>query len=203
MKNIFKFLGIALMASAMMVACGDPENENPTDTTPTVDPTPTIADGWKVTFDGNAWTPDVTTAQASASYGATLLDGRMDNDNAMPEVSCLAYQYGQGDADYVIDANGYFTANGRTNMKLDYYDATALYSVSSSTGETTWFGDWWGKEATLSIKAFDATALTMTAVLNATMYDALGVFVNQTSTLDNAATKTLEVSAGNITFQAI
>lgn len=43
MKNIFKFMGIAMIAGSLMVACGKEENEDPennTDTTATTDTTP-------------------------------------------------------------------------------------------------------------------------------------------------------------------
>ena len=39
MKNIFKLMGVALMACSLMVACGSDENEDPVDTTPVTPPT--------------------------------------------------------------------------------------------------------------------------------------------------------------------
>ena len=204
MKNIFKLMGLALIAGSMMfVACtkddegngGNGNNNNQE---------PAIADGWKVTFGGDAWTPDETMIAAYEAYEAMIFDAYMDNDNNMPEFYARAYQYGQGEENYQInetgDYAGYFVEDNKQVLKLDYYDQTALYSVSSQTGETTWFGDWWGKEATLKVKAFDATALTMTAVLDATMFDAYGVFISGTS-LANAETKALNVTMGNVAFE--
>ena len=78
MKNIFKLLGIALMASALMVACGDDPVE-PTDTTPdtpVTPPTPTnLTIKWggalqTIGFDEGVWSNTIHQLTA-----AKALDG--------------------------------------------------------------------------------------------------------------------------------
>ena len=53
MKNIFKFLGIAVLACGMMVACGGNDPEENTDTTPVTPPAPQSS--FTVNFDGQSW----------------------------------------------------------------------------------------------------------------------------------------------------
>ena len=62
MKNIFKVMGVALLACSMiMVSCKKDENSDNGGST--------IADGINVTFDGTSW---VGTVNNSASYGTAL-----------------------------------------------------------------------------------------------------------------------------------
>ncbi len=199
MKNIFKFMSMALVASALMVACGDKDDEN-TDTTPTPEP-PTIAEGFNVTFDGNAWTPTTQNIRASEQYQAMLIMG-YTGDNQMPMVDMMTYQYGVSEGSGTASEQGY-TGDNDAIYSLDYYDQGALFSVDSETGETSYYGDWWIKEGTFSVTAFDATNLTMTATCNATMFDATACFVNQTATVATAPTKALTFTLGNVEFEAI
>lgn len=205
MKNIFKFMGIALIATSLMVAC-DKDNNETTDTTGTQEET--IPDGFKVTFDGTEWTPTSSTVTVSEQYGATLFDLYVEGESNLPEVYGLSYQYGVGSTTSTAPSTGNYAgylAGDENNAfyKFDYYDATYLYSVSSTTGNTTYYGDWWGKEVTFDIKAFDATALTMTATIDATVFDALAVFVDQSVDYDNADTKTVAITMGNVAITAM
>lgn len=62
MKNIFKFLSIALVAGALMVACNPDDENGTTDTTgnnPQPQPQPQVEDGYVITMDGASWTAAV------------------------------------------------------------------------------------------------------------------------------------------------
>lgn len=196
MKNIFKLMGVALIAGSMMfVACNKDENtDENNNTTPQEE---TIADGVSVTFDGATWTPEVSHIYAYPQLEAIQMTGYVGE--GYPMVKFISYQYGVGEGHGAITSESPYFGDNDEIYSLDYWDATSLFSVSE--GETTYYGDWWGKEATLNIKKFDATAMTITAVLDATLFDAMAALVNQTATLDNAPTKTLKVTMGNITME--
>jgi hypothetical protein len=90
---------------------------------------------------------------------------------------------------------------GETFYGVDYYAETYLFSVNQTTGDTSYYGDWWAKTATINTTNFDATGLTITTVVNATMFDALDALVNHVG-IENAATKTMTVTVGNCSLSA-
>ena len=77
---------------------------------------------------------------------------------------------------------------------IEYYKDTRL------TDGNYYYGDWWIKNGTVKVTAFDATSLKMTANVNATMFDAHAALVEQQG-VDAAATAPMVVDMNNITLE--
>lgn len=88
--------------------------------------------------------------------------------------------------------NGYYM--------LEYCESSYLYSQDSE-GNTTYYGDWWGKSGTVNITKFHSGTQTLSFVVNAVMFDARAVFVNKTATVDNAPTKTLTIIMNDVSWE--
>ncbi len=162
MKNIFKLMGIALIATSM-IACGDKNKENEEDNTPT------IANGINVTFKSNTWTAATNDCGYFANYGAMQFSAAKTTSNEFPIFDEVIYTEEVG-AITENATNGMFGQNDAHNY-VEYYEETYL-----SDGQYT-YGDWWAETATTDIKAIDLTAMTVTAVLNGKMFSAAEAFV--------------------------
>lgn len=111
MKNIFKFMGVALVACSLMVACGKDEEE-PTDTTPVTPPTPTA--GVKVVWDGVeqnlGFTDAYASTQAENVYWFEGAKGLVNEEYQYPAFFVAFYDGGAGFYPaffyYSVDRNG-------------------------------------------------------------------------------------------------
>ena len=156
MKNIFKFLGIALMASAMMVACGDKENTDGTDTTPVTPPAPTSS--FTMNFDGTAYTiidfqaVDHTSDGYITVYGYTTAQG----ENGI---------YTNGFLEATVVSNATYQSTGGDIM--NFRDPSFIYvDVDGLLGDPN--TSYWGWNCSSStfvenVTAVDLNALTMSA----------------------------------------
>ncbi|MBP5562770.1 MAG: hypothetical protein J6X51_01900 [Bacteroidales bacterium] len=79
---------------------------------------------------------------------------------------------------------------------VEYYNETYLQDQ-----EGTYYGDYWGKNVTCTVSAFDATALTLSANLNGTMFSAYEAFIDETG-VDAASTAPMTVNMTNVKLQA-
>lgn len=158
MKNIFKIMGLALMACTLTVACGD-KNEDTT----------TVAEGINVTFDGDSWTAAVNDCAYLSQYGAITFDGA-EVDGQYPKFSEGFYATEVGSVTETA-SNGQFTSTN-THAWVEYYEDSYLYDNQGNN-----YGDWWAEQATTNIVAVDLTALTVSAEMNGTMFDASAAFV--------------------------
>lgn len=183
MKNIFKVMGVALLACSMvMVSCkkdDDKESSN-------------IPDGIKVTFDGTTWNGNIN---GCASYGTALQFSAAETEGEFPmyDEAIQTTEVGSNHA----TAN---TTNGgldnQTYAWVEYYQSTYLVD-----GSNNYYGDWWGAEVNTEITAIDLTALTVSAKMNGTMFSAAEAFV---SGVGVAAAPHAPYSAtfGNVSLQA-
>ena len=93
-----------------------------------------------------------------------------------------------------VGDDGYISGNYNV---LEYYENTSLMSVSN--GDTTYYGDWWGKSATVTFASLDFNAHTANLTVNATMFDAYGAFIDQEG-IDGAETRSLVISLPSLNF---
>lgn len=158
MKNIFKLMGLAMMASALFVACGDDEEE-----------TDTVAEGIKVTFKNTTWNGNVNESSYSADHNLVhFAAAEAAEDFPMFDEGFLSSE--AGTVTESAGAQGSF-AQGSTHTWVEYYENTSLYDG------TNYYGDWWAEQATTTITSIDLTALTVSAKMNGTMFDAKSAFV--------------------------
>ncbi len=168
MKNIFKFMGIALMACSLMVACGNKDEEN-NDTTPQEEQIP---NGVNVTFNGESWTASSVSCAYFESYGAIEFYGAQTADE-YPIFDEVIYSAEVGTTTEST-TTGQFS--NQVHMYVEYYYDSYLYDNDGNN-----YGDWWAAEATTEIKAVDLTALTATAKMSGTFFDAGQAFAGETA----------------------
>lgn len=210
MKNIFKFLSIALVAGAMMVAC-NPDNENGnTDTTP-VNPQPQpqpATPSASATFAGAEYNFPVQTGMYVASYGISAFDfftsgGSITEGMPGCEIYTSLTSAGQGSA--TLDVSGSRPVLDGDPSVLEFYMNTYL---SDQQGYA--YGDWWGETAEINMTAFDMDNGKASFTVNATMFDALNSFVPGTDAnpnptyvgFDAAERAQMTVTATNVPFTA-
>ena len=186
MKNIFKLMGVALMACSLMVACGKDEPE----------PTPEeqIADGMNVTFGEDSWAAGDLQCGYYESYGAILFAGSKV-ENSMPMFNSIVYATTTGTYTATAGADGFLPDDADIYV-CEYYQRTGL------TDGTNNYGDWWAAEVTLNIKAVDLTALTVTAVFEGTMLDAAAAYLEEygQTGIPNAPRCAFKATFGNVSL---
>ena len=89
--------------------------------------------------------------------------------------------------------------NGRLSgyNVLEYYDETSLFSASN--GDTTYYGDWWAKNATVQFSSLNLNAGTASLTIYATMFSAYEAYIDGDG-VDGASTRSLTISLPNLTF---
>lgn len=186
MKNIFKVMGVALLACSMiMVSCKKDENSDNGGST--------VADGINVTFDGTSW---VGTVNNSASYGTALqFSGKTAENYPMYDEVIMTVEPGTSTA--TADPNNQGSLGGDYAW-VEYYQRTTL----TNQNQTNYYGDWWGDQVNTEITAVDLTALTASAKMNGTMFDAAEAFVDSYGAVGIAAASRANYSAtfGNVSL---
>ena len=185
MKNIFKLMGVALMACSMtMVSCNKDENNDGNDGN-------TIADGIKVTFDGNTWDGTVNQSKYYASYDVVEFTTNTGANYPAFDEAIYTSQVGA-----VTESNeGSFTQDN-THGWVEYYEQATLQDNNGN-----YYGDWWAAEATTDIKAIDLTTLKVTAQMNGTMFSAYEAYVDGAGFAD-ATRAPYSATFGNIALTA-
>jgi hypothetical protein len=182
MKNIFKVMGVALLACSMiMVSCKKDDDKNNN-----------VAEGVNVTFDGQNWTASSIQSVLYSDYGvidiyAAQTQGSMpifDNAWGSTEV---------GTVSSTADAQGGLSDG---HNWVEYYEETYLQDNNGA-----YYGDWWAKQATTEITAIDLTALTVSAKMNGTMFSATEAFIEGIG-VEGAATAPYSAECGNIKMTA-
>ena len=176
MKNIFKFMGIALMASSMMVACSGDDEE-------------VIENEYTLTWDGTVQHPGYASAFTSKDYANTYIFQAAAASNGT-ELSCPAYTvYMEGTTaeDMLIDAantevaiEGWYPRNGvlYADWQLEDEDiATQMFDVT----------------------AFDATTKVMSATASLTFYS-LDEYMEDSV---NYSRKVMGLTLSNYDFSAV
>jgi len=172
MKNIFKLMGIAVLACGMMVACGNKDNEeennnnnnNNGNNQEQQDP-----DGVSVEFNGTTWTANQYQNGYYANYGVIDFYAAKTSSDEFPQFDNAIYSDEVGT---YHDETDYNFGDENTHAYVEYYEETRL-----SDG-TYYYGDWWACDATTEIKAIDLNALTVTAKMHGTMYSAAEAYVD-------------------------
>lgn len=215
MKNIFKFMGIALMACSLtMVACSkDDENTNdstndtntPVNPNPNPNPNPEPGQGsLTINWGGEAATIGYVDAY---NYGSTVYivnaAAGMSNDeytfpmfrlgldlDTDPTYGCaMTAKWGYGSE----------SVNGNTYFPTDVIENT--YYTSQNDQTLNIVGDWWldqytvEQDYTLANAQFDPNALTLTASTTLQMFDYAYVAGNMTSESTNEEVQALLAAA--------
>ena len=177
MKNIFKIMGIAVLACGMMVACGNKDNDednnnnnnNGGNNQEQQDP-----DGVSVEFNGTTWTANYNANAYYVQYSAIDFFAAKTTTNEYPLFDNCLYSDQVGTSHDVLEDNGSLVQFGEDNTHawVEYYEQTTLSDGQSS------YGDWWACDATTEIKAIDLTNLTVTAKMNGTMFSAKEAYVD-------------------------
>ena len=182
MKNIFKFMGIALLAGGLMVACNHEETEEPdttpTDTTPVTPPAPQSS--VDITWGGEAQTIGIVDAYKYSSGSTVFILNAaqgLENGNYVLPIFRFGFDL-DTDPQYgcTMTAQWYYGTsyiNGNNLWPTDVVEA-AYYSSSYSQNMGI-IGDWQldvvsANDFTLANAQFDATALTLTASTNLQMF---------------------------------
>lgn len=173
MKNIFKLMGVALLASSMLfVACKKDENTDE----PNTPQEETIADGVSVTFNGGqAWANNAGSGVVYFNQSGVLMFNFQAEANNFPMFDMVTSKLTSGTETEQCQTTGQQQGSfaGGNMQYCEYYERTRLVDP-----DTNYYGDWWATEVTTDIRAIDLTNLTVTAKLSGTMFDAATAFVS-------------------------
>ena len=202
MKNIFKFMGIALMASALMVSCSKDKEEGGNNGGGNV-----AANTAQVTFAGTTWTAGAAQASDANYSGYGIMQYILfKTDGSYPAVNLMISgtpgtytgnsEVGQADPseDFPNGYNYYSWGGGYELYRVDYMQNGA---VQTNNGER---GDWVAKTAELTVTAFDLNTLTATFNVNAVMYDFSGWYYGDFDNATDAEEKDMTVVVNEYTF---
>lgn len=190
MKKFFKFFAVALVAGCMFTACGDKNNNGEgggEGNTPQA-----IEDGIKVTFGTTNWTAANDYTAQEYQGMAYIFAGKDAGMESFPLVNIYAtHTVGKVSGAFNASDMAYNTQDIAT---VDYYNE---YSLSS--GQST-FGDYWAKTCNWEVVSYDATAMKISAKLDAVMFSALEAYVQEFGAvgMDQASTMNMKVTMGNI-----
>ena len=201
MTKYFKLLGVALIATSLaFVSCGeDPVDPVDPGTNPPVeDPEPpTLGDvpagQIGVLFGDTVWTPATSIGVYYPSAGLVLAVAASDNSGeSFPRADVCAYAAeGNMTDEWSEEEFGY---TGGYASYIEYYHRTAL------NDGTYYYGDWWAKTVTINVTALDATAMTISANVNAVMFDAYAAYVDGVGSAA-AETKNMVFKANQLAMQ--
>lgn len=250
MKNVFKFLGIALVACSMLVACGedtetftikvkanpsdagtvtgggkyesgatatleatanagytfveweDGSKNNPRLVTVTADAEYTanfaVQSGVKVTFGDLTWNAEYINAQTNGS--AYMIAAAQTDANSYPFATLMvgaAPAVGTVNGDATIDASAGQASIG--NTYLQYYSSS---DRGVSLGQTS-CGDWWAQDLVVNVSAFDADAMSVSLVANATMWDVAGIVYDGVTSNEGLTKKSLTMTASGVALTSV
>ena len=156
MKNIFKLMGIAVLACSMMVACGK-DNDDPTDTTPdNPTPTPVPENVYTLVWNGEAQTPGYVGAMTNGQlFAFQAADHREGNSIYLPIFT--VYMQGTSASDMAI-------VPGYTEVGIE-----TVYTDNENNQYLDWQYDE-GANQVFNVTAFDATTYKMSANMDLTFY---------------------------------
>ena len=200
MKKFFKFAAIALVATGMLFSCGKDEEDNNGENNNNQQQEEQIPEGVVVTFGHSTWT--AASIDPAYNYQDALYMYAWSNEDqqTMPFMMVYAEALTAGTVTDSFDEEAFGYANDKI-YSFDYYEDGMLYSVNSNTGETSYFGDWWAKTATIEVKSYDATSMAYVAKATAVMFDASEAYVDGAG-MDAATTEDLSMTI-NTTLEAL
>ena len=155
------------------------------------------APGVKVAFKSENWDASVISAAYSTSLNFWDVYS-MKEENSFPVADVAMNKQTTGSTTASADTEtGALTSDDF--QWVEYYEQ---YYLTMSDGNN--YGDWWAKNATVSVGAFDATSLKVSADVNATMFYAAEAFVDAPDYgfnavgVDAASTTSMSVKITNI-----
>ncbi len=190
-------------AGYQFVQWQDGTKENPRTITVTADETWTayfepVTPGVKVTFGNEAYDAGDYAGVYSSQYEAWQVTAAKTNGD---------YPYADV-AMYTGTSTGTSTAQAAEDGKVstsnsdfgwvEYYLEGYVYYESNPNVH---FGDWWAKSATVNVSDFDATALKMTANVNATMFDVMEAFADGEG-IDGATSAPMAVKMTSVSLNS-
>lgn len=249
MKNIFKFFGIAAIASLMLTACGGDDmftikvtaNNSDWGTVSgggkyamdeTVTLTATPKEGYKFVDwnDGNTNNPRIITVTGDAEYVANFAEAsgvnvafgdnnwtaQYVNGTVASQAFMIAACEGPTSTSYPMivltymgaPETGTFTTDGASidlaqgqatqgNPYIWYYENNSeTITLNYTDGSSVQSGGWWNKATTLNVSAFDADAMIMSCIANATMGKAYEC-ISAGTDWANVTTRTLTMNVIN------
>ena len=200
MKNIFKFLGIAVLACGMMVACGDKTNEEDNNNNNNNEQPQQTTPCFKVTFDGTEWDASVVklTDQLYANYGLYVTRA-FRTEGSFPYLE----MYTTGNAgDYTLTPDIRTAYEGTDSAYTYLYGLGTEDLYSIGYGEAQQVGsnyqcDWQALNGTVKISTFDFNNMKCSYTMDLTMYDYASWAYGMVNDVEDAATKSLKVNAYN------
>lgn len=181
---MFKMMGVALLAGAMLfTACK--KDEETTTTTPAE-----IADGATINFDGATWTSNIATAVTQNNV-LQITAYKVQGQYPGIQVKTTAEE-GTVNGTVAENADDYGLTFDPVNTAVNYFAAEMVES----------YGDWEPLTYTIKVSKFDATNFKLTAEVSAQMFNYKSYYNDEVTSINNAAKKNLTATFGNITLAA-
>ncbi|MBQ3788722.1 MAG: hypothetical protein II849_07965 [Bacteroidales bacterium] len=175
MKNIFKFMGIALMACSLTMVSCNKDKDDDTNTPDNPNPQPGGA-SIAVTWDGAAQdiqfisaTIDNESLDGAPVYMIEAAKG-LSNDNYVFPAFITYFINGSGD-NFGHASEFRITGQDGTQRNGNAYFPTEAYINGGIEVDGNTYGDWQLENRTINSESFDATALTINANMDFVMYD--------------------------------
>ena len=189
----------------LFVKWQDGNTENPRTITVTADATYTaefaaipVVPGVKVTFNTDNYDAGAYTGVYDANHSAWhVVAAKTNGDYPYADVAMYTGTSTGSHTDQAAD-NGQFSQESEFGW-VEYYLEGSVYFQDAPD---ILYGDWWAKNATVNVTAFDATALNMSANVNATMFDVIDAFGDGGVGLAGAATAPMTVKMTAVSLQS-
>ena len=154
-----------------------------------------VTPGVKVAFNGTNWDANDIQSRYFTDYGAWDVYAAQTS-GSLP-IADVATYVTSGSASAVASSED--GSLGDDFAWVEYYNETYLQDGNGNN-----YGDYWAKNVTCAVSAFDATALTLSANVNATMFSALEAFVQSAGAVgvDAASTAPMTVNMTNVELSA-
>lgn len=148
-----------------------------------------INDGVTVTFNDTIWQASHINGRWYSEYNIwDVYAEKIEGEFPIVDI-CTSILSGTSSA----TANEDGGLSGNFNW-VEYYQQSYLVDNNGD-----YYGDYWAKNVTCSVSSFDATALTLSANVNATMFSAYDAFINGTG-IDAASTAPMNVYIVNVSL---
>lgn len=209
MKNIFKIMGIAVLACGMMVACSKPEEDNNNNNNNNGGNNNQQQDPYaKVTFGTTEWNAGVAQIYTANYQNFGVNEYILYKEaqaypflDAMISGQAGTYQHEATLGQNTEGGYSYYAWQTGESVSEQYLP---LYSINYfETQQVNQKGDWQPVSANLTVTNYDATTLTATFKLTATMYDYYSWAADLVTNAEDADTKNLEVNVYNYVFTEI
>ena len=157
-----------------------------------------VTPGVKVTFNTDNYEAGAYSGSYAQNYNAwRVVAAKTDGDYPYTDVAMYTGTSTGSHTDQAAD-NGQFAQESDFGW-VEYYLEGYVYFEDAPD---THYGDWWAKNATVKVTAFDATSLKMTANVNAAMFDVIGAFGEGGTGLAAAPTVPMVVDMTSINLQS-